>query len=118
LYGKDYLSSVEVLRWVVWYVTYSYIGQVRNIWILAEGKQKLLWRINLLGALLNVILNALMIPIWGIIGAAVASFITQFFTNFLLGFFMKSIKNCNLLMLKGMNPKFVFREFKKIISRV
>lgn len=116
LYGKDYLASVDVLRLVVWYVTYSYIGQVRNIWILAEGKQKYLWRINLAGASLNILINALAIPVWGIIGAALASFITQFFTNFLLGFFIKPIKDCNRLMLKGINPKFAFLEIRKLIS--
>lgn len=116
LYGKDYFTAVDVLRIVVWYVTYSYVGQVRNIWILAEEKQKYLWRINLAGAVLNVLLNALMIPIWGISGAAVASFITQFITNFILGFILKPIKDCNRLMIKGMKPKFVLVEIKKLIN--
>ena len=117
LYGKDYFSSINVLRIIVWYVTYSYIGQVRNVWILAEGKQRYLWRINLVGALLNIILNALTIPIWGILGAAFASFVTQFFTNFILGFVFSPIRDCNRLMLKGMNPKFAILEFRKLISK-
>ena len=117
LYGKDYLSSVDTLRLIVWYVTYSYIGQVRNIWILAEGKQKYLWRINLAGAVLNVLINVLLIPVWGIMGAALASFVTQFFTNFLLGFIIKPIRDCNRLMIKGISPKFAFFEIKKFIGR-
>lgn len=116
LYGKDYFASIDVLRLGVWYVTYSYIGQVRNIWILAEEKQKYLWRINLAGAGLNVLLNAMMIPMWGIAGAALASLVTQFFTNFVLGFFLKSIRKCNYLMLRGMNPRFVYMEAKNIVS--
>ena len=68
LYGKDYLSSVNALRLVVWYVTYSYIGQVRNIWILAMRKQKYLWRINLIGVVLNLTLNFVFIPFGGILG--------------------------------------------------
>ena len=117
LYGKEYFSSVDVLRIIVWYVTYSYIGQVRNVWILAEGKQRYLWRINLIGALLNVILNVLAIPILGIVGAAFASFVTQFFTNFILGFIFSPIRDCNQLMLKGMNPKFAFLELRELISK-
>ena len=117
LYGKDYFSSINALRIIVWYVTYSYIGQVRNVWILAEGKQRYLWRINLLGSLLNVILNALVIPTWGILGASFASFVTQFFTNFILGFIFSPIKDCNRLMLKGMKPQFAFLEFRKLINR-
>lgn len=117
LYGKDYLLSVDTLRLVVWYATYSYIGQVRNIWILAEKKQKYLMGINLAGALLNVLINALLIPVCGIMGAAIASVITQFFTNFILGFIIRPIMNCNRLMLKGMNPRFAFSEIKKLISK-
>lgn len=117
LYGNEYLSSVDTLRLVVWYVTYSYIGQVRNIWILAEKKQKYLMGINLAGALLNVLINICFIPVWGIIGAAIASVITQFFTNFLLGFIIKPIKDCNRLMLKGMNPKFALGELKRLIKK-
>lgn len=115
LYGKEYLASVNALRLVVWYVTYSYLGQVRNIWILAEKKQKYLWRINLSGALLNIVLNTVLIPFWGIIGAAFASLFTQFFTNFLLGFLLQPIRSCNKLMLQGMSPKFAFEIVKKII---
>lgn len=117
LYGEDYLSSVDVLRLVVWYMTYSYIGQVRNIWILAEKKQNYLVGINLIGALLNVLINALLIPICGIMGAAIASVITQFFTNFILGFIFNPIKDCNRLMLKGMNPQFALNQFRCLISK-
>lgn len=117
LYGKEYLSSVNVLRVCVWFVTYSYIGQVRNIWILGENRQKILWRINLIGAVLNILLNFAIIPIWGIVGAAFTSFATQFFTNFLLGFIIKPIRDCNKLMLRGLNPKFVCNEIMKIVKR-
>lgn len=117
LYGKDYLLSVNTLRLVVWYVTYSYIGQVRNIWMLAEKKQKYLMGINFAGALMNIVINALLIPVWGIMGAAIATVITQFFTNFLLGFVINPIKDCNRLMLKGINPRFAFVEIKTLISK-
>lgn len=117
LYGEAYIMSVDVLRLCVWYVTYSYIGQVRNIWILAENKQKYLWRINLIGAILNVILNFAVIPICGIFGAAITSVITQFFTNFVLGFIIKPIRNCNKLIIRGFNPLFAYNEVKKIIKR-
>ena len=98
-------------------MTYSYIGQVRNIWILGENRQKILWRINLIGAVLNILLNFAIIPIWGIVGAAFTSFATQFFTNFLLGFIIKPIRDCNKLMLRGLNPKFVCNEIMKIVKR-
>lgn len=115
LYGAEYEASVNVLRLVVWYTTYSYFGGVRNVWILAEEKQRYLWIINLSGAVMNVALNFVLIPVWGIMGAAFASFVTQFFTNFILGFIMKPIRESNRLMLQGMNPKFAYREMKQLL---
>lgn len=112
LYGSDYANAVPVLRALVFYFVFSVMGVVRNVWILAEEKQKYLWVINLSGALLNVVLNAVMIPFWGAIGAAVASLITQFFANFVLGFIMKPLRANNRLMLKGLNPKYMYREMK------
>ena len=83
------------------------MGSIRNVWILAEEKQSCLWKINLFGALLNVVINSVLIPIWGAIGAAVASLLTQIFTNFFLGFVYKPIRKNNAMLLKGVNPIFL-----------
>ena len=104
LYGQDYSSTAPMLRIVIWYVAFSYMGTVRNIWILAQEKQKWLWIINLSGALMNIALNAVMIPIWGGCGAALASVLTQFFANVIIGFILKPIRRNNVLLLKGLNP--------------
>lgn len=105
LYGKAYLSAVPILRLVVWYDTFGYYSAVRNIWILAEEKQKHLTKINVVGALANVVLNACLIPVLGGIGAAIASVVSQFFTNVMIGFIYKPLRRNNYLMLKGLNPK-------------
>ena len=104
LFGKQFGSSVNVLRIGVWYTTFAYLGMVRDIWIVAENKHKYLWRINLLGVLANFILNYFLIQLWGINGAALASLLTQFFTNVIVGFIIKPIRRNNTIMLKGMNP--------------
>lgn len=118
LYGEEYAPAVPVLQILVWYITFAYMGSVRNVWILAEEKQKYLWIINLSGAVFNVILNAIMIPVWGACGAAFASLLTQIFANFVLGFIMKPIRQNNALMLKGLNPKFLITESKAIINTI
>lgn len=105
LYGSEYIASIPILRIVVWYIAFSYMGSVRNIWILAENKQRFLWIINLSGALMNIFINACLIPIWGACGAAIASVFTQFFTNFVVGFVLKPIRENNKLLLRGLNPK-------------
>lgn len=114
LYGSDFMAAVPVLRILVWYCPFSFIGTVRNIWLLAEEKQKELWKINLFGVVINIISNAILIPYAGACGAAIAAFITQFLMNFVLGFFYKPIKKNNELMMKGLNPKFAFFEFVSI----
>ena len=105
LYGADYAPAIPLLRTTVWYVTFSYYGMVRNIWILSEQKQRYLWIINLSGALMNSVLNLLLIPFIGAQGAAVASLFTQFFTNVIVNMLIPQIRYNNKLMLRGLNPK-------------
>ena len=105
LYGKNFLPAVPMLQIAVWYVAFSYFGSVRDIWILAEGKSKQLWYINLIGACANVVLNFLLIPLWGGCGAAMASLFVQFFANVVLGYVVKPIRYNNSLIIKGVNPR-------------
>lgn len=104
LYGSQYGPAVQALRIIVWYTTFSYLGAVRDVWILAQWKQKYLLVINLIGASANVALNLVMIPWLGINGAALASLMTQIFTNVALGWLIKPIRRNNTLMLRGLNP--------------
>lgn len=117
LYGAAYSASINVLKLVVWYTTFSYLGSVRNIWMLAEDKQKYLWIINLSGALANVVLNYILIPIIGIMGAALASLITQVFTNVIIGFIIKAIRHSNTLMLRSLNPNEIIMMLKRVILK-
>lgn len=118
LYGVAYSASINALKLIVWYTTFSYLGSVRNIWILAENKQKYLWIINLSGALANVALNYILIPITGIMGAALASLVTQIFTNVIIGFIIRPIRYSNTLMLRALNPKEMTKAIKALIKRV
>ncbi len=115
LYGSQYAGTVDILRMLVWYTTFSYVGSVRNIWILAENKQKYLWVLNLSGAVLNVALNYVLIPIMGGVGAALASFVTQLGTNVFISFIIKPIRYSNTLMFKGLNI-FVLKDMFVILK--
>lgn len=118
LYGQGYANTIPILQILVWYFIFSVMGAVRNVWILAEEKQKYLWIINLSGAIFNIVLNSVLIPYFGACGAAFASFLTQFFANFILGFIIKDIRPNNKLVIKSLNPVFLVREMKKIIRTV
>lgn len=117
MYGAEYSASIPVMRLIVWYTTFSYLGGVRNIWLLAENKQKYLWIINLSGALANVVLNFVLIPVMGTMGAALASLITQIFTNVIIGYIIRPISRNNTLMMRGLNPKPIFKYGKIILQR-
>lgn len=114
LYGVAYEPAVGVLRLLVWYTAFSYIGSARTVWILAEGKHTLLWKINLCGALVNVFLNWLLIPSWGIEGAAFASLVTQMFNNVGIGFIMPALRKNNQLLVQGIHPKTALRMLRQL----
>lgn len=105
MYGSQYEPSVEALRLICWFTTFSYLGTIRNIWIVAENKQKYLWIINFTGAILNIAINYVLIPKYGIMGASFASLITQIFTNLILGYIIKPLRNNNKIMINSLNPK-------------
>lgn len=105
LYGSAYIDAVPALQIITWYIAFSYMGTIRNRWMLAKGIQHLIWKIDLAGALINVVLNMICIPKFGIIGAATASLVTQMFTNFVLSWLIKDVRRNNDLIMNGLNPK-------------
>ena len=116
LYGADYMAAVPALRIVVWYSTFSYLGAVRNIWMLAKGKERLIWVIDLSGAIANVALNFTLIPKFGIVGASIASLCTQMFANVGMGFILKEVRPNNRIMMKSLNPVYLTDMIKKIVG--
>ena len=117
LYGTAYAPAIGALQIIVWYSTFSYMGSVRNIWILANNKQKYLWRINMSGTIANVVANCVLIPLMGINGAAIASLITQFFTNIIVGYIIKPICPNNRIIIESLNPKHLIDAVGKLKCR-
>ena len=107
LYGSEYMEAAAVLQVLIWYTLFSYLGAVRNIWVLAEEREKYLWVINVAGVLLNVTANYMLIPIYGPIGAAVASLLTQFVTNVVICTISKPYRHGVELMIAGLHPKYI-----------
>ena len=107
LYGQVYTPAIPLLRIITWYSAFSYMGSVRNIWMLAEEKQRYLWMINLTGAVMNVIGNLLLIPAGGAAGAAISSVLTQFFTNFLLCLIFRPIRTTAKLIWASLDPRLI-----------
>lgn len=117
LYGSLYEESISVLKIIVWYPMFSYLGTIRNIWILSENKQSIMWIINTSGAVLNIIGNYFLIPIYGASGAAFASVITQMFTNYILNYILVPLRRNNRLLLNGLNLKNIVNDIKNILYK-
>lgn len=115
LYGAEFLPAVPVLQILVWNTAFSYMGYVRNIWILGEEQHQVLWIINLGGAIASIASNAVLIPLWGACGAAAASVFTQVFTNWIMGYILKPVRRNNQLLLKGMNPKLLLEMIPELL---
>lgn len=105
MYGEGFADSVPVLRIATWLTVFSYIGSVRNIWILAENKQKYIWIINMCGVIVNFSLNFLLIPVLGAIGTAISAVATHCFNSVIMTFVIKPLWHNNKLLLRGFNPK-------------
>lgn len=114
IYGVQYDPSIMTLRIAVWFIPFSFIGSVRNVWLLAENKQRWLPMINLSGAILNVIMNLVLIPLMGINGAAIASLLTQIFANVIVSYLIKETRENTCLMIEGFNPKHLVRLIKQV----
>ena len=109
LYGDAYSASIPVLQVIVWYGTASFLGGARDIWILAEKKQKHLLVINILGVIVNIGLNMLLIPKYSALGAAIATVITQIVINILFVSIYKPTRHNGYLMFKALNPKSIIK---------
>ena len=117
LYGSNFAPAIIPLRIFVWTITFSYIGTIRNIWILAESKQKWMWIINLSGCIANVVLNIIFINLLGMWGAAIASVLSQGIANVLISYFIVDIRANMKLMINGLNPKYVKEYILELKSR-
>ena len=106
LYGKKYLSAMTTLSIGVWGVLFSFVGVVREIWLVNEGKQKYSKWFALIGAVVNIILNFIMIPIFGITGAAIATFVTQLIVGLISNLFFKDTRINFKYMLEALIFKF------------
>ena len=113
VYGANFSPTAAILRILIWYTPFSYIGPVRDIWILAEGKQSIMWIINSMGAIISIVFNMFFISFWGINGAAIACLMTQLFTNVILGCILPPIRHNNELILSSLNPKYIISLMKR-----
>ena len=104
MYGADYLPSIPLLRIVTWYGLFSFVGIARNVYIVAENKQKYIWIISCVGAVFALVCNWVLIKGYGALGAAIGAIAIQIFVNVIMGFIIELIRRNNALVFKALNP--------------
>ena len=102
LYGKDYLNATAPLKVLIWSYGFSYVGTVRNIWLICEDKRKYATIFSAFGAFANITLNLLLIPILGIVGAALATLITQTITSLIAPSFFIQTRTFSKELVKAL----------------
>lgn len=117
LYGSAYTESIAVLQVITWYCTFSYLGGARDIWMLAENKQKHLLTINAVGAVMNIVLNAILIPKFQAIGAAAASVLTQFFINYVFVLVYRPTRKNGTMQIKALDIRHSISLIEQIVGR-
>lgn len=117
LYGAAYAPAAGLLCLSVWHTLFAHLGLVRDVWILSEEKQHLLWRINLLGAAASAGLNLVLIPRFHGPGAAVTLLATQFWVNIGAGMAEPTLRRSHALMMRGWDLRWIKAVLKGEMQR-
>ena len=107
LYGQKYLGGLNSLRIGIFGVTFSFIGVVREFWLVCENKEKYAKWFAIIGVITNVVLKFVLIPPMGIIGAAIATAFTQIMTGLVAPLLFKDTRECVFHLFDGIRLKFI-----------
>ncbi|NVN96541.1 MAG: polysaccharide biosynthesis C-terminal domain-containing protein, partial [Bacteroidetes bacterium] len=75
LFGIKYIESIYILRVYIWSSIGLFLGSGITYHLMAENKTKLIFKINLLAMIINIVLNLILIPIYGLVGATIATLV-------------------------------------------
>lgn len=119
LYGVEYLPTASLLRLVIWFLFFNYVGCVHTELMIVSGLQKFIVVFAFIQSIINLGLNLLLIPLYEGIGAGIAYIISSacgipigllLTKEYVLTFLRKSIKPlfsslimCFILIIFGFN---------------
>ncbi len=114
--GASYSDSIILLQIVVWYMPFSCVSAARNVWILAEGKEKYLSIVNLISAIVNVALNYALIMAFGTLGAALATVLSNAIVTVVISYVLKPLRENFFIMVKALDPRIIITLLKSVLS--
>jgi O-antigen/teichoic acid export membrane protein len=114
LYGKEYMDAVPILQLLIWSTTFAMIGLARNVWSVAEEKNKYTEYYPICGAVFNLVFNALAIPVMGVFGAALGTLFAQIIVALVAPMLWKDTRPFVKLYLESWNSwKYLMKWIKK-----
>jgi O-antigen/teichoic acid export membrane protein len=109
LFGKEYIAGANVLRLLALGTVFYTISQINNAMLTGIGKPKIVGKIMIFTAILNLIGNLLLIPKYGMMGATISTVvcfaIIMFSSHIALSRHIKTgtdIKNILLIILNSL----------------
>jgi PST family polysaccharide transporter len=103
VFGAAYSASGIVLSIHIWSSMFLFLGYVKEIWVMTEGKTWFAFYFTLVGAVMNVLLNFLLIPPYKEVGAAIATVISYCFADYVMCFVYPSVRRFGLMMTQAMS---------------
>jgi len=88
LFGKDYIKGVLAFRILLLGILFYIVAIINNTALSGIGKPKIVAKIILLAAVVNIIFNFLLIPLLGINGAAISTTLSYFLILTLSTFYL------------------------------
>lgn len=77
LYGREYMEAVPLLKILIWSTSFAMIGTSRNIWTVAEDKNRYTKYYTIIGSVFNLVFNYFAIQLWGMVGAAIGTLLSE-----------------------------------------
>ena len=105
LYGETYQPAAPLLSVLIWGIIFTYWGNAKSLWFIANNMQKYIKWLSVIGAISNIVLNYFLIKMYGKMGAAIATVITECVVNVLAALFIKPIRQSSILMIKSIRLK-------------
>lgn len=113
LYGREYLPAVTALKLLIWSTTFAMIGVARNIWSVAEDKNRYSKNYTICGGIFNLVFNAATIPVWGMTGAVLGTLLAQIVVSLISPLFWKETRGFVRLYMDSWKSWPYLREWVK-----
>ena len=100
LFGQAYAKAGTVLAVHIWGAIFVFFGTAWSRWMIIEGFQSTMLKINLMSLVANLLLNLILIPRYGAVGAAIATAISYSLGHTIFALFFKNQKKAVTMMIR------------------